>query len=427
MARSRATAPRRAVGQVFNTLLTALCYSYFRHIHRRHHPHCNERTRDPDMQSEFFSMYPESAREKRGLGRLISRHQAALIWILVWLQGLTLKIDSLRFLYGNARATRVDQALVLLHLMLWFVPPVLLLGFPAALLNYALMTLLIGPYLGTIFLVNHIGTRVIEPDQPISFFEQEISVTRNLGASRLHDFLFGGLNNHIEHHLFPSMPTARLRAARRITREFLPRARHSLSRNVVAAGGARNHAPFQSDVRPLCRIEDEPMNPNFTAIRALMLTASLLVLGGCAVRQAALNSVGDALAQGGTAFASDDDPELIRAAAPFSLKLMESLLAETPQHKGLLLAASRGFTQYAYAFLQQEAEEAEEHDLARTSALEDRARRLYRRARDYGLRGLALHRPDFERRLRADPRRAIAEMPRRRCRCSTGLRRPGAR
>ena len=153
------------------------------------------------------------------------------------------------------------------------------------------------------------------------------------------------------------------------------------------------------------------MNPNLTAIRALMLTASLLVLGGCAVRQAALNSVGDALAQGGTVFASDDDPELIRAAAPFSLKLMESLLAETPQHKGLLLATSRGFTQYAYAFLQQEAEEAEVHDLARTSALEDRARRLYRRARDYGLRGLALHRPDFERRLRADPRRAIAEMP----------------
>src|SRR2546430_15445606 len=51
----------------------------------------------------------------------------------------------------------------------------------------------------------------------------EIGVTRNLGASRLHDFLFGGLNNHIEHHLFPSMPTARLRGARRITREVFRR------------------------------------------------------------------------------------------------------------------------------------------------------------------------------------------------------------
>ena len=211
------------IGQVFNTLLTALCYSYYCHIHRRHHPHCNDRGRDPDMQSDFFSMYPQSAREKTGLGKLISRRQSVLIWILVWLQPFTLKIDSIRFLRQNPRTTRVDQLVVLLHFALWFVPPVVLLGLPAALLNYGLMSLLAGPYLGVIFLVNHIGTRVIEPDESISFLMQELSTTRNLGTSRLHDFLFGGVNNHIEHHLFPSMPTVRLRAARLIIRAFCQR------------------------------------------------------------------------------------------------------------------------------------------------------------------------------------------------------------
>jgi fatty acid desaturase len=211
------------VGQVFNTLLTALCYSYFCHIHRRHHPHCNDRVRDPDMQSEVFSLYAQAGTGKRGFGALVSRYQSVLIWILVWLQGFTLKIDSLQFLARNPRATRADQAMVLLHFALWFVPPVMALGFATALANYLLMTLLIGPYLGTVFLVNHIGTRVIEPDESISFFEQELTVTRNLGASRLDDFLFGGLNNHIEHHLFPSMPTAGLRRARAITREFCRR------------------------------------------------------------------------------------------------------------------------------------------------------------------------------------------------------------
>jgi len=34
---------------------------------------------------------------------------------------------------------------------------------------------------------------------------------------------FGGINNHIEHHLFPSVPTARLRTARTITRAFCRR------------------------------------------------------------------------------------------------------------------------------------------------------------------------------------------------------------
>jgi predicted anti-sigma-YlaC factor YlaD len=139
--------------------------------------------------------------------------------------------------------------------------------------------------------------------------------------------------------------------------------------------------------------------------RALALTALALALAGCSVRQLAVNHVGNALAEAGAAFSADDDPELVRAAAPFSLKLIESLLAESPEHRGLLLAGTRGFTQYAYAFLQQEAEEMEEHNLAAALRLEDRARRLYRRARDYGLRGLALGRPDF---MREDPRRALA-------------------
>jgi len=141
----------------------------------------------------------------------------------MWLQPFTLKLDSLRYLRRHPRTTRVDQAVVLLHFALWLVPPTLMLGPGAALLNYTLMSLLVGPYLVVIFLVNHIGTRVIEPDEPISFFMQQLSTTRNLGSSRLHDFVFGGVNHHIEHHLFPSMPTARLRAARPIVRAFCRR------------------------------------------------------------------------------------------------------------------------------------------------------------------------------------------------------------
>lgn len=217
----------RCIGQVFNTLLTALCCSYFQHIHRAHHPHCNDRLRDPDMQSGIFSMYRESAYAKQGFGKLVSRHQAYLIWILVCLQGFSLKVDSFNFLRRNPRATHADQGMLVLHCALWFGAPVLLLGFWTALLNYTLITLLDGPYLGAIFLVNHIGTRVVEPGVSPTFFVQELSTTRNLGTSRIHDFLFGGLNNHIEHHLFPSMPTARLRDARHITRAFCRR--HGLS------------------------------------------------------------------------------------------------------------------------------------------------------------------------------------------------------
>jgi fatty acid desaturase len=221
LTRNRALAT--LLGHVFHTFLTGLSSSYFRHIHGLHHPHCNDRGRDPDMQSEFVSMYRQSALGKVGLGRLVSRHQAVLIWALIGLQGFTLKLDGLAYVRRNPARTRADQLFLLAHFALWFAPPVAALGIADAALNYALMTTLIGFYVGSIFVVNHVGTRVIEPDERLSMFEQEIAVTRNLGATRLHDFVFGGVNNHIEHHLFPAMPTARLRAARRVTREFCRR------------------------------------------------------------------------------------------------------------------------------------------------------------------------------------------------------------
>src|SRR5213594_50551 len=99
--------------------------------------------------------------------------------------------------------------------------------------------------------------------------------------------------------------------------------------------------------------------------RALLGGLILCFAGsGCSIRRYALNEAADALAARGSTIASDDDPELIKAAAPFSLKLMESFLAEDPRHSGLLAAAASGFTQYAYAFVREDADETEPRDLA---------------------------------------------------------------
>ena len=140
----------------------------------------------------------------------------------------------------------------------------------------------------------------------------------------------------------------------------------------------------------------------------IWLLGLALTLPGCSVRQYALTKTADALAESGSAFASDDDPELIRAAAPFSLKAIESVLAGNPNHVGLLTAAARGFTQYAYAFVQQEGEAQEATDIARATQTLERARRLYRRGRDYGLRGLQVAHPGLPAQLHRDARSAVA-------------------
>ncbi len=137
-----------------------------------------------------------------------------------------------------------------------------------------------------------------------------------------------------------------------------------------------------------------------------------LALSGCSIKMMAINKLGDALSEGTSSFATDEDPELIAGAIPFALKTIESLVEQSPKHKGLLTAAASGFTQYAYAFVQMEADFVEAQDLDRATAQRIRAKKLYLRAREYGLRSLEVEFPGFRERLGSDPDGALAKLTR---------------
>ena len=139
----------------------------------------------------------------------------------------------------------------------------------------------------------------------------------------------------------------------------------------------------------------------------VLVLAAAVAASGCSPRKFAINRLGDSLANSGTTFASDNDPEFIGQAIPFSLKLIEGLLAESPKHRGLLFAAASGFAQYSYVYVQQPSEEIESDDLAKSDGLSARARNLYLRARDYGVRGLEAKHRGFAVQLREDPKSAV--------------------
>ena len=93
------------------------------------------------------------------------------------------------------------------------------------------------------------------------------------------------------------------------------------------------------------------------------------------LRTAALGNLREQVA---AASARHDDVDLVSQAVPTFLVLLEGLIESDPDDDGLLLAAAEGYTAYAALV---EAEDA------------PRARRLYRRARDYGWDGLVARRP----------------------------------
>jgi hypothetical protein len=139
---------------------------------------------------------------------------------------------------------------------------------------------------------------------------------------------------------------------------------------------------------------------------AVLAALALSVGAGCSPRSYVAHRVADAMSADGGAFGRDDDPDLVRDAAPFGLKAMESLLDAEPAHRGLLTALAKGFTEYSAAFVAQDA--VESADAAKASEGFGRAHRMYARARDYGLRGLSVASPGFPGRLAADRESALA-------------------
>jgi predicted anti-sigma-YlaC factor YlaD len=142
--------------------------------------------------------------------------------------------------------------------------------------------------------------------------------------------------------------------------------------------------------------------------RIALAMALFGAFSACSIRRTAVNKLGDAIAETGSNYASEDDPELVGDAVPFGLKTMEGLLESAPKHEGLLLSASSGFVQYAYGWVQMEGDRVEAKDLARATELRERARKLYLRARDYGLRGLESDFPGLRDALARDPKAALA-------------------
>ena len=139
------------------------------------------------------------------------------------------------------------------------------------------------------------------------------------------------------------------------------------------------------------------------SIKTILVFGVLISLEGCAIQEIAVNKLADTLSEGGGVYASDDDIELVGEALPFSLKTIEALLQEVPEHKGLLLTAASGFTQYSYAYVYLDSLEIEDSDPIRSSELRMRAKRLYLRGNAYALRAVELTQANFVNALRSDP------------------------
>jgi fatty acid desaturase len=206
------------VGRLFMSLGSGSSQASWKQMHDGHHRHANSRL-DPNLKARLFCFTEEDARGARGLQAWCTRRQPLLFWPLITLMGLSFRINSLRHLLADPRGTRVEQALLLLHHLLWLVLPALFIGFGAALADYLLVLWGCGAYLAAIFIANHLGHPTASGDGG-SFMARQAGNARNLKDGWLTRRFFVGLNSHIEHHLFQRIPFTRLHQARAATRRY---------------------------------------------------------------------------------------------------------------------------------------------------------------------------------------------------------------
>jgi predicted anti-sigma-YlaC factor YlaD len=143
---------------------------------------------------------------------------------------------------------------------------------------------------------------------------------------------------------------------------------------------------------------------------------AVLLLHGCSLKTIALRSLADTMSAPGTTYSSDDDPELVATALPVILKTMEQIHESLPDHKGLCLALARTATSFGVAFVEEEADRLQEKDVASARVGYARARRMFLRARGYGLDGLELAAPGAKTALahqsRSEWKQALAKVKR---------------
>jgi fatty acid desaturase len=186
-----------------NALLGSLCWSlalgisfwYWNDRHNRHHASPNHMTRDPDVQWDYGPLF-------------------------VPLLAFTFRIEGWRYAVRDLRGGQRLAEVVLLGIgtLAWLLPT-LQHGWVWLVTLFG-SQVLASVYLACVVAPNHIGMPTWSAGASPPFIEQQLLSSRNVAPGRISDFLFGGLNYQIEHHLFPTMPRTHFAAARALVKPF---------------------------------------------------------------------------------------------------------------------------------------------------------------------------------------------------------------
>lgn len=215
------------IGVTHANALIGLSYGWWVDKHNRHHAHPNDSARDPDVGGRAVAFTAGQARARARFGRFAARYQAWFFFPLLTLEGLHLHVASVRYLFSRTKGRTVGAALLLVHFSVYLGAILYTLSPLKAVAFIAVNQAAFGLYLGCAFAPNHKGMPELSEQEAGDFLRRQVLTSRNVRGGPVCDWVLGGLNYQIEHHLFPSMPRANLKRAQTLVRAFC--AEHGVS------------------------------------------------------------------------------------------------------------------------------------------------------------------------------------------------------
>jgi fatty acid desaturase len=215
----------RWLGYLLGNLMLGMGYGWWNDKHNRHHANPNHVGKDPDVGEGVFVWTREQAAARRsGLAEWMTRRQAWLFFPLLLLEGLNLKVSSALDLRRLPVRDRVLEGSLMAAHMVWYVGLALVLLSPGkAVVLMLLHQGLFGVHLGSAFAPNHKGMAMPGEGERWDHLRRQVLTSRNVRGGVVNDYLLGGLNYQIEHHLFPSVPRPNLRRLQPLVREHCER------------------------------------------------------------------------------------------------------------------------------------------------------------------------------------------------------------
>ena len=203
-------------------LLIGLSPSWWLDKHNNHHANPNDIDLDMDINIPLIAFTDEQAQAKRGLFRHIVKYQSILFFPMLLVEALSIRADSAQFILRgkNVKHPVAEALAVILHFVLYFTLAFTLMSPMHALAFILVHQGLIGVYMGSVFAPNHKGMPVLSSAFKLDYLRRQVLTSRNVHGNPVIDYMYGGLNYQIEHHLFPTVPRNKLASLRPIVKEF---------------------------------------------------------------------------------------------------------------------------------------------------------------------------------------------------------------